>query len=118
MKYIKQAALFGAGLVITACAQAPEPPQNTFSFVGKITVVDGKQAEFRALMQEAFKGMTECISCKVMADIKEPNVVWVAETWPSKAAHDAVLDAPDLQEIFAKGRPMITNMQRMAESGH
>jgi len=117
---MKKAILLSTLLITAACAKTPEPtetsvPKTTFSFIGKITVQDGKRAEFNTLMQEAFTGMDACISCKTLLDVKDPNVIWVSETWPSKAAHDAVVNEPALQEVFAKGRPLIVNMERMAE---
>ncbi|MEP3889510.1 MAG: antibiotic biosynthesis monooxygenase family protein [Hellea sp.] len=108
-------------LGLTACAPAAQTPQievpaETFTLIGKITTTEGNREEFIALLSNVL-AQTNCISCNVLADKSDPNVVWVAETWPSKAAHDEALLAPEVQTTIKKGRPMIVSMERMADTG-
>lgn len=107
-------------LAITACSPAKETvqtvePTESFSLIGKITTSEGNREEFISLLSTVLAG-TDCISCKVLPDKSDPNIVWVAETWPSKAAHDNALLAPNVQETIKKGRPMIVSMERMADT--
>lgn len=113
------AALLFLGL--TACAPAAQNPHidsqpETFTLIGKITTTEGNREEFIALLSNVL-AQTNCISCSVLADKSDPNVVWVAEVWPSKAAHEEALLAPEVQATIKKGRPMIVSMERMADTG-
>lgn len=114
-----------ATLTLAACGITMTPPtQQTaedtqaepYSLIGKITVKDGTRAEFTALLSSVLND-SDCISCRLIADKSDPNVLWVSETWASEAAHDDALKTPKGLAALKRGGPMIVKMQRMADTG-
>lgn len=120
-KFVKAVSAFIITASLAACAPAPvdvtqTPPSAAYSLIGKITVKEGTRAEFIGLLSGVLAD-SNCISCQIIPDKSDSNVLWVSETWPSEAAHDDALKTPKALVALKTGRPMIVKMERMADNG-
>ena len=46
----------------------------------------------------------------IVSTSDEPEAVWVSEVWTDEAAHEASLEAADIQALIQEARPLIAGM--------
>lgn len=86
-----------------------------FGMVGRIRAKPGQRSALAELMTAGTAGMPGCLSYVVAADRGDSDMLWVFETWASKADHAASLKLPRVREVIAKARPLIAGFEAGAE---
>jgi quinol monooxygenase YgiN len=83
---------------------------SRFGLVGSFTAQPGQRDALVALLLEAasvLETFPDCDLWFVSTAPDDPDAVWVTEVWRDQAAHAASLADPRVQEIIARGRPLI-----------
>jgi quinol monooxygenase YgiN len=101
-----------AGAMLAAPVAASE---SGYGMIGKITATAGRGRDLAALLMAGAGGMPGCRAYLVALDAANPDVVWVTETWDSKAAHAASLKLPAVQAAIRKARPIMAGFETVAE---
>ena len=96
-----------AGLLAANGVQAQEPDQPLFGLIGSMTAKPGQRAALAAAIAAGADSLPGCYSYVISADTTNPDLVWITEVWESKAAHDASLKLPQVQDAIAKARPLV-----------
>lgn len=110
--FVAGAAFVAAG---PALAEAGKK-QKMYGSIGKMTAQPGRRDQLVEILMEGVSGMPGCLSYIVAEDPADPNLIWITETWESKAAHAASLSLPSVKAAIAKGRPLIAGMAAVAET--
>jgi len=87
-----------------------------YGLVGKITAAEGKRDALAAILLEGLREMPGNLSYVVANDPNDLNVLWVTEVWVDRSAHEASLSLASVQDAIQKGRPLISGMERLAET--
>ena len=87
-----------------------------YGLIGKIKAAAGKRDELAQILLEGLRNMAGNLSYVVAVDPGEPDVLWVTEVWSGIEAHQASLSLPSVQEAIRRGRPLIAEMHRIAET--
>ena len=87
-----------------------------YGLIAKMTAQSGKREALTAILVDGAVGMPGCLSYVVADDPTNAEVIWVTEVWESKAAHAASLALPSVRDAITKGRPLISGMERIAET--
>lgn len=87
-----------------------------YGLIGRMTAQPGRRDELVRILIEGVSGLPGCLSYIVAVDPQEPEVVWITEAWQSKEAHGASLTLPSVRDAISRGRPMITEMSKVAET--
>lgn len=87
-----------------------------YGLIGKMTAADGRRDALAAILLEGLRNMPGNLSYIVANDPSDDTILWITEAWTDKAAHAASLTLPSVQAAIAKGRPLITGMERIAET--
>lgn len=111
-----------AGLVgMAALASAPAfaagngTEKAGYGLIGQMKAQPGKRDELMAILAEGTGEMPGNIAYLIGADLKDPDAIWITEYWIDKAAHDASLKLPVVQEAIRKGRPLIAGFGMSVE---
>ncbi len=107
-----------AGLAALAGAQAPAAnaaQKAGYGLIGQMKAAPGKRDELMAILAEGTGTMPGNIAYLVGADLADPDGIWITEYWTDKAAHDASLKLPAVQEAIRKGRPLIAGFGTQIE---
>ena len=87
-----------------------------YGLIGKINAVDGQRAALIEVLIAGSKDMPGCLSYIVAEDTSDDNAVWVTEVWEDQASHEASLALPAVQEVIARGRPLIAGFGERFET--
>ncbi len=87
-----------------------------FGLIGHVRVQPGRRAEFAKTLTEGSAGMPGCLSYVVAEDLTDPDGLWVTEVWRDRAAHQASLELPSVQEAVGRGRPLIVEFDAFHET--
>jgi quinol monooxygenase YgiN len=87
-----------------------------YGLIGKITSVLDQRDKLIRILAEATKSMPGCVSYTIFKDTAREDVIWIIEVWDNKAAHAASLSLPAVQAAIVEARPMISAMERIAET--
>jgi quinol monooxygenase YgiN len=78
-----------------------------FGLVGKMTAVEGQRDALINILIEGASNMPGCLSYVVARDPADANAIWITEVWDSQSSHHASLALPAVQQVIARGRPLI-----------
>jgi quinol monooxygenase YgiN len=84
-----------------------------YGMIGKLTAQPGQRAALVEVLLTAAELVSNAPGCElyvVSTSATEPDAVWVAEAWRSKADHDASLTLPAVRELISSARPLIASM--------
>ena len=87
-----------------------------FCVYGKLMAQEGKVQELTAYMQEVVKEMQnlDTCFCYILGEkVDEPNSIYIYEVWESEQAHNASLTLEVFQNLIAKARPIIADMENL-----
>lgn len=87
-----------------------------YGLVGKMTSRNGQREALVDILIHGLAAMPGCLSYVVAEDPSHPDLIWITEAWESKEAHAASLSLPSVKEVISKGRPLIAEMERVAET--
>lgn len=87
-----------------------------YGLIGKMSAVDGRRDELSAILLEGLRDMPGNLIYVVANDPSDANALWITEVWTDKAAHEASLALPSVQDAIQRGRPLIAGMERIAET--
>jgi len=87
-----------------------------YGLIGKFTAQDGQRDALIDILLEGMADMPGCFSYVVARDPDDANAIWITEVWDNADSHRASLDLPSVQQAIARGRPLIANMERIAET--
>ena len=108
-------ALAAAALAPAACA-TPGGDKSMYGLIGKMRAKAGQRDALARILVEGVAGMPGCLSYVVANDPSDPELLWITEAWTSKDAHAASLALPSVRDAITKGRPLIAEMSRVAET--
>lgn len=77
----------------------------------KFVAHPGKRDELVAILlrvAEMLRSNKECLHYFI-STTDEPNDVWVAETWTTKAAHDSSVEPEDIRAVVGQARSLIAS---------
>jgi quinol monooxygenase YgiN len=89
---------------------------TSFGMIGRLKAKPGQRAALAAILAQATGEMAGCLSYVVAEDLADADALWVTEIWENKAAHDASLSLPAVQEAIARGTPLIAGFDHNAET--
>jgi quinol monooxygenase YgiN len=89
---------------------------DLYGLIAKISSTPGHRTALIAILGEATREMSGCLSYVIREDVNEENSVWVTEIWDSKASHDASLSLASVRDVIAKTKPMIAGFTKIAET--
>ena len=78
-----------------------------YGLIGKMLAVAGQRDALAAILLDGVAGMPGCHSYIIAEDPNDENALWITEVWDSQASHEASLALPSVQQVIAKGRPLI-----------
>jgi quinol monooxygenase YgiN len=105
----------GALVLVSILAEAEEG-SGMWGMIAKITVLPGKREEMMGVLKTSAANMPGCLSYVVAKDASDENVMWVTEVWNSRASHDASLSLPAVKEAIPRGKALVANFERVAET--
>ncbi|MFP7761233.1 putative quinol monooxygenase [Marisediminicola sp. LYQ85] len=82
----------------------------TFANVGTLGAVAGKRDELVAHLVGRNDALREvgCLAYEVGVSDDQPDTVFVVELWTSAEAHQASLALPEVQQVIAAARPLLS----------
>ena len=86
---------------------------------GLISKIKAAPAQRDALIQVLLQGtraMPGCIHYIIAKDIHDEHTLWIVETWDSVQAHTSSLSLPEVVQAMARGKPLITSIERRIET--
>ncbi|MBY9065459.1 antibiotic biosynthesis monooxygenase [Hyphomonas sp. WL0036] len=87
-----------------------------YGLIGKFVAAEGKRDELIGYLLEGLRDMPGCLSYIVASDLADANAIWVTEAWTDAESHAASLSLPQVQAAIQKARPLISGMERIAET--
>lgn len=111
---IARGVLMALALVASSAGAQTAPPR--YGIIGQMKAVPGKRANLAAILLEGTAKMPGCLGYLIAEDAKDPNALWITETWDSKASHDASLSLPAVRAAIEKGRPLIAGFGQSIET--
>jgi quinol monooxygenase YgiN len=105
----------GLALALVGTDAAAKGRSGMYGMIGAITAKPGQGKALATILLEGTGGMPGCRAYIVGEDAANPDKLWIAETWDSKAAHEASLKLPQVQAAIGRGRPLIADFQTAAE---
>ena len=78
-----------------------------YGLIGKMTAKPGQRDALEAILLETRGGMPGCLSYVVARDTADADALWITEVWDSQSSHAASLTLPVVQNLIARGRPLI-----------
>ncbi len=105
-------AWLAAGVAAALAGAAAAAPYGT---IGKIVAKPGQREALVAALSEGSGAMPGNRAYIVARDAKDPDVIWITESWDSKEAHAASLQLPQVRAAIRKGMPLIAGFETIAE---
>ena len=87
-----------------------------YGLIGTMRAKPGQRDALARVLVEGVAGMPGCLSYVVAGDPSDPDLLWITEAWESRDAHAAALSLPSVRDAIARGRPLIAEMTRVAET--
>ena len=112
---------FTAGVGLTAItaltgSRSHAEQSSMFGVIDKLIVHDGKRDELVAILLKGTRDMPGCLSYVVSKDREDKNTLWVTEVWESFEKHEESFLLDSVQEIIAKGKPLIAGFGERVET--
>ncbi len=88
--------------------------KNNFTVIGKLEAVEGKTEELKDILLKAGESMEKVEGCKlysVNVSKDDDHLICIMEIWQDEKAHRSSLQLDFIQELIAKGRPLIRKME-------
>ncbi len=109
----------GIGLAAVAAltgSQSLAEQSSMHGVIDKLIAHDGKRDELIAILLKGTRDMPGCLSYVVAKDREDENALWVTEVWESLQKHEESFLLDSVQEIIAKGKPLIAGFGERIET--
>jgi len=90
--------------------------KNYFGLLGKMRAVPGKRGELVAALQESSRDVPGKLLYLIQLEADDPDAFWINEVWADKAAYEACLTMPQVQEGMAATRLLIAGVEVRVEA--
>jgi reactive intermediate/imine deaminase len=87
-----------------------------FGLIGKMVATPGNRDQLAAAILGGTGAMPGCLSYVVAKDPRDENALWITEVWDSAESHKASLSLPQVREVIAKARPLISSFGDSVQS--
>lgn len=87
-----------------------------YGMIARIKAQPGKRAELAAILLESTGTMPGCLNYVVAEDLADTDTLVVTEVWDDKQSHDQSLKLPAVQAAMTRGRPLIAEFDKVAET--
>lgn len=87
-----------------------------FGIIGQMLCASGTREEVIAILSENTHGMEGCHLYHIARDLNDADAIWITESWDSRAAHEASLKLPQVQDAIRRARPMIAGFGQRFET--
>jgi quinol monooxygenase YgiN len=87
---------------------------DMWGFIAKLTILPGRRDEMAGILTSSTTNAPGCLIYIVSKDSADENVLWVTEVWDSLASHDASLSLPAVKNAISRGKPLISNFEKIA----
>lgn len=87
-----------------------------YGLIGQIIARPGERDTLLEAMASSISDLPGCLSYVLARDPANPDALWITEVWTDKAAHQASLQLPAVQEAIAKARPIIAGFGERFET--
>lgn len=85
-----------------------------YGLIVKITSVVGERDKLMSILHDGTLNMPGNISYNIAKDQGNDNDIWITEIWDNKESQEASVQLPSVQNAISLGRPLITEMSRVA----
>ncbi|MDJ0751150.1 MAG: putative quinol monooxygenase [Woeseiaceae bacterium] len=112
---------FAAGVGLSAIAafcgsQSLAAQSQMHGVIDKLITHDGKRDELISILLKGTKDLPGCLSYVVSKDLEDANALWVTEVWESRQKSEESFLLESVQEIMAKGKPLIASFGERVET--
>ncbi len=87
-----------------------------YGLIGKMKAVPGQRKSLIAILLESAGNLPGCLSYVVAKDPADADAIWVTEIWDSQESHRNSLSLPAVQQVIARGRPLIAGFGERFET--
>jgi quinol monooxygenase YgiN len=87
-----------------------------YGLIGKMKAVPGQRKSLIAILLESTGDLPGCLSYVVAKDPADADAIWVTEVWDSQESHRNSLSLPAVQQVIARGRPLIAGFGERFET--
>lgn len=87
-----------------------------FGLLGKMRSVPGKRDELIAALQDSSRDVPGKLVYLIQLEQDDPNAFWINEVWADKAAYEACLTMPQVQQGMEQTRSLIAGVEVRVEA--
>ncbi|MBW8785851.1 MAG: antibiotic biosynthesis monooxygenase [Novosphingobium sp.] len=87
-----------------------------WGLLGRIRAVPGKREEVIAHLLDSSRDVPGKLVYLISLEIDDPDAFWITEVWRDKAAYDACLAMPEVQQGLALTGPLIAAVEHRTET--
>ena len=112
---------FAVGVGLSAVAalsgsQTLAEQSQMHGVIDKLIAQDGKRDELISILLNGTRDMPGLLSYVVAKDLEDESALWVTEVWESLQKHQESFRLQAVQEIMAKGKPLIADFGERVET--
>jgi len=112
---------FAVGIGLSAVAavtgsKAVAEETGMHGVIDHLIAHDGKRDELISILLEGTRDMPGLLSYVVAKDLEDENALWVTEVWESMQKHLESFSLDAVQEIMARGKPLIASFGERVET--
>ncbi len=90
--------------------------KGTWGLLGRMRAVPGKRDELIACLQDSSRDVPGKLVYLIQLEQNDPDAFWINEIWESKAAYDACLTMPQVNEGFELARSLLAGIDHRTET--
>jgi quinol monooxygenase YgiN len=90
----------------------------TYALLNKLTAKPGERESVVDILLESGKLFDDNPACQlylVSESADDHDVIWVADLWTDREAHEKALEAPELRPFVEKSMPLLEGMPEQIE---
>ena len=93
-----------------------DPAQPLYGLIGQMKAAPGKRDELIGYLLAGTGAMPGNLAYLIAKDAADADAIWITEVWTDKAAHQASLALPAVQQAIARARPIIAGFGTRVET--
>lgn len=87
-----------------------------WGLLGRMKAQPGKRGELVAALQESSRDVPGKLLYLIQLEADDPDAFWINEIWESKAAYEACLTRPQVQQGMEQTRSLIASVEHRTET--